>query len=230
MGNVDIGAMILRTTGAFLALLVMTRIMGKKQLSHLTFFNYITGITIGNIAADISSQSERPFWNGMTSLIWWGLLTLFVSAISLKFAHARVVLDGQPTIVIKKGVILEQALSRLRLNLDDLSMLLREQGIFSVREVDYAILEPHGKLSVLKKQEHLMPARGELKLPLKPSFYLPSELIVDGLVVTRNLAELGLDGEWLKNELSGLDPRQVFYAELQADGTLYYQKKEKKKP
>jgi len=90
-------------------------------------------------------------------------------------------------------------------------------------------LEPHGKLSVLKKQEHQMPTRGELKLPLKPSAYLPSELIVDGLVVIRNLAELGLDGEWLKNELSGLDPRQVFYAELQADGTLYYQKKEKKK-
>jgi len=225
MEHIDFLEMISRTTGAFLALLIMTRLMGKKQMSQLTFFNYVTGITIGSIAALIAGDSETPFWNGFVSLIWWSLLTLAVGWISMRFANLRVAIDGQPTIIVKKGTILERAMKRTRLNLDDFSMMLREEGVFSIQEVEYAILEPNGKISVLKKQEQRTPTRRDLRLPISSETYLPSEIICDGRIVEKNLKELGLNAEWLANQLSGTKPEQVFYAELQADGTLYYQKK-----
>lgn len=226
MGEINMVEMILRSTGAFATLLVMTRLMGKKQVSQLTYFNYVTGITIGSIAADIASESETPFWNGWISMIWWALLTIAVGFISLKFPTTRKPIDGQPTIIIKKGVLEEAFLRKSRINLDDLNMMLREKDVFSITDVDYAIMEANGKLSVLKKQNQQTPTREDLKLPDKLFKNLPTELIVDGLLVEKNLTELDLSYTWLQNEMSGLAPEQVFYAELQADGTLYYQKKQ----
>jgi uncharacterized membrane protein YcaP (DUF421 family) len=219
--------MVLRSTGSFLTLLVMTRLMGKKQINQLTFFHYAAGITIGNIAASISSDTDTPFWNGWVSLVWWALLAIGLSYISLKWSSARMVIEGQPTIVIKKGVLEEKALKRLRLSLEDLSMLLREQAIFSIREVDYAILEPNGKMSVLVTQYQKTATRKDLKLPIKTSKYIPTEIIVDGQIVHKNLIELGLNVQWLEKELNGINHRKVYYAELHADGSLFYQLKQK---
>lgn len=148
--QVDFWEMILRSTVSFFVLLALARILGKKQLSHLTFFNYVTGITIGSIAADIAGESESHFFNGLIGLIWWSILTILVGYIGLKSSTARILFDGQPTIVIKVGKILKEALQGTRLNLDDLSMMLRERDIFSIQDVHNAILEPNGKLSVLK--------------------------------------------------------------------------------
>jgi len=133
---------IFRTSITFLILLIMTRLLGKKQLSHLTFFNYVTGITIGSIAAEIVSKPDMPLVSGLTSLIWWTFLTLLVGYIGIKSAKARIAIDGEPTIVIRDGFIIDSALAKTRLNLDDLSMMLRERDAFSIKEVEYAILEP----------------------------------------------------------------------------------------
>jgi uncharacterized membrane protein YcaP (DUF421 family) len=217
---------VLRSTGAFLTLLIMARLMGKRQMGQLTFFNYVTGITIGNIAADISDKIETPFWNGLISLVWWSVLAIAMGFITLRWARARIVIDGQPTIVIKKGNLEEKALKRLRLSLDDLSMMLRQQAIFSIREVDYAIFEPHGKLSVLKTENQKNPTRNDLHLPATNSKYIPTEIIVDGRIVHKNLIELGLNPHWLDKQLKGIKADKVLYAELQADGSLYYQLKQ----
>lgn len=133
---------LLRTFILFITLLVLTRILGKKQMSHLTFFNYFTGITIGSIAANMIRETEEPFWDDFIGLIFWCVLTLLVEYIGLKFSKLRQIIDGQPTIVIKRGVILKASLTSNRVNLDDLLMLLRKQNIFSIKEVEYAILEP----------------------------------------------------------------------------------------
>lgn len=225
LGEINVVEMILRSTGAFATLLVLTRIMGKKQISQLTYFNYITGITIGSIAADIAGESETPFWNGLISMLWWTALTVAVGYISLKFLATRKSLDGQPTIIINKGILEEDFLRKSRINLNDLSMMLREKDVFSITEVDYAIMEANGKISVLKKQTQQTPTREDFNLPDKPLRYLPTELIIDGRLMEKNLTALDLSYTWLQNELSGLPPEQVFFAELQADGTLYYQKK-----
>lgn len=117
----------------------------------MTYFNYITGITIGAVAASITIDTSIDMVDAFVSLIGWSVLTILVGFINLKSPKARIILDGEPTIVIKDGKILEKALKGEKLNMDDLSMLLREQSIFSIQEVNYAVLEPNGQLSVLKK-------------------------------------------------------------------------------
>src|SRR5690625_352044 len=225
--NWDFFEMILRTTGAFLMLLIMTRIMGRKQLSQLTFFNYITGIALGSIAANIAIKTNVHYLDGMTSILWWSLLTILVGYIGLKFPTARVAFDGQPVTVIKQGKILENELGKLRLNVDDVGMLLREQKVFSVNDVENAVFEANGKLSVMLKEEKLPVTKKDQNILTVKPIYIPMELVSDGNIVEKNLKESGISLEWLKKQLRILDLnlKDVFYVELQKDGTLYVDKR-----
>nr|WP_155816455.1 DUF421 domain-containing protein [Bacillus methanolicus] len=194
----------------------------------MTFFTYITGIALGNIAGDMVVHRDIKLIDGVTGLILWALLTFTLEFISLKSSKARVLLDGEPTIVIKNGKILEKAMASNKLNMDDLSMLLRLKNIFSVKDVDYAILEPNGQLSVLKKVELEPVTKKDLKITSSSRLYLPTELIVDGEVVKKNLQELNLSEEWLNQQLllQGIHKLEdVFFAELQSDGSIYIDKK-----
>jgi Predicted membrane protein len=225
--GLSIWEIILKTTLTFFVLFLLTRLLGKKQLSHLTFFNYVTGITIGSIAANIISNMDKPFLPDIVGMIWWYILTALLGYMGLKFNKIRSLIDGQPTIVIKKGLIEKKAMKKNSLNMDDLSMMLREQEVFSITEVDYAILEPDGKLSIMKKplKQHII--KEDMKIPISEPKYLPSEIIVDGKTVERNLLELGLDESWLLQQLHGQNltsVKDVLYAEIQEDGTLYIQK------
>lgn len=227
--GISLTEIIYKTTLTFFALFLLTRLLGKKQLSHLTFFNYVTGITIGSIAANIISNLDKPYLPDLLGMVWWYILTALLGYIGLKFGGLRNLIDGQPTIVIKKGSIVKEALKKSELNMDDLSMMLREQNVFSILEVDYAILEPDGKLSVLKKPQKQQAAKEDLKLPAPELIYLPSEIIVDGKAVKKNLKELGLDENWLKEQLKlqNLNSvKEVLYAEIQGDGKLYIEKME----
>nr|WP_323372905.1 DUF421 domain-containing protein [Tumebacillus lacus] len=209
----------LRTLVGFVVLLMLTRILGKKQISQMTFFTYITGIALGNIAGDMVVHRDITVLDGVTGMVLWAVLTLVVEFASLKSSKARVLLDGEPTIVIKEGRVLERAMASNRLNMDDLSMLLRNKDVFSVGEVDYAILEPNGELSVLKK----------VKPPQNRRRFLPTELIVDGQLVERNLAKLHRTREWLESKLrqEGVESLEdVFFVELQEDGSLYVDRRE----
>lgn len=223
----------IRTITSFVFLLILTRFLGKKQISHITLFNYITGITFGSIAASTAVDTQISMKNGLIGLIIWTILTFLVGKLSLEFPKIRVLLDGEPTIVIKKGRILEEAMKSMHLNMDDLSMLLREKDIFSISEVDYAILEPHGRLSVLKKVENEHVTKKDMKLSTDPRIYMPTEVIVDGQIVTKNLVDLNLSVKWLEKELrkTGLalsQLNQIFYAELQSDGKIHVDKRSDK--
>ena len=143
--------MIARTTGSFFAILFLARIIGKKQLSQLTFFHYVTGITFGSIASEIAAQAETPFWDGIISLFWWGILTIFVSYLTIKFEKFRILFDDKPSIIIQKGTIVSRNVKKARLSNDEVLMMLREQNIFSVSDVEYAVFETNGQLSVMKK-------------------------------------------------------------------------------
>jgi uncharacterized membrane protein YcaP (DUF421 family) len=218
----------IRTTIGFFVLILLTRILGKKQMGQLTIFTYITGIALGNIAGDMVVHRDITIVDGVTGLTLWAILTLFVEYISLKSSKARVLLDGEPTIVIKKGEIIYDKLASQRLNIDDLTMLLRTNNVFSIRDVEYAILEPNGQLSILKKADKEQVTRKDLNLPLNNILYIPTEIIVDGKLVAANLTETGQTREWLDQQLkqAGVNSiNQVLYAELQSDGSLYVSKK-----
>lgn len=218
----------IRTLLGFIVLLILTRALGKKQLSQMTFFTYITGIALGNIAGEMVINKEVKLVAGITAMIIWALLTIAIEQLSLKSAMVRVLFDGEPAIVIKKGKIQIKAMALSKLNMDDLSMLLRDKNVFSIQDVDYAILEPNGKLSVLKKQEAENPTKKDMQIPFQERLYLPTELIVDGKVVEKNLKEQHLTYEWLEEQIKryGIQSiQEVFFAELQSDGTIYLDRK-----
>lgn len=220
----DYYKVLMTTSMSFVILLALTRLLGKKQLSQLTFFNYITGITIGSIAANIVTLEGKEFWKEIFGLFLWCLFTYLVDLIALKLPFTRSVLGGQPTILIKKGSIEYDCLKKMRIDIDHLNMMLREQGIFSSLEVEYAILEPNGELTVLKKSAAQTPNKKDLSVQLDKIKYLPQEIIVDGKVRNKNLNETGLTMEWLMNELKkkGIkDIKDVLYAQLQDDGSLF---------
>jgi uncharacterized membrane protein YcaP (DUF421 family) len=187
--------------------------VGNKQLGQLNVFTYISGIVIGSMVADIILHSDLDFWPSMLGVAFWVILAMFVELLSLKSARFREVVDGQPIILVKKGKIIYKALKKERMNLDDLTMMLRTNNVFSILEVDYAILEPNGDLSVLKKT-------------LNEPKHLPAAVIMDGRVIAKNLKELGLSQKWLDDALSdkGIKNKSdVLYAEIQANGELYIQ-------
>jgi uncharacterized membrane protein YcaP (DUF421 family) len=220
----------IRTLIGFSILLLFTRLTGKKQLSQMTIFTYITGITLGSMIGEMVIHGGVEFIEEIVGVILWGIFSFAVEYVGLKIPFMRVVLDSEPTIVIKRGEIQVKELRKMRLNMDDLTMLLREKDVFSIRDVWYAILEPHGELSIVKKsakQPVLMENMGFQ--PQNPS-YLPGELITDGKLITKNLLEFGKTEEWLLQELSkqGITSiNQVFYAELSEDGVLFTQKNNK---
>ncbi|WP_419960177.1 YetF domain-containing protein [Psychrobacillus sp. BM2] len=216
--------MMLRTTISFLVLLILARLLGKKQLSQLTFFHYITGISIGSISAEIASQKETPFMDGLVALIWWTVLTLLMSYLSLKSPKIRTWIDDEPTIIIKDGEISTKSLKSSRLHMDDLLMMLREQSIFSIQDVHYAVLETNGELSVMKKVGMQEATKQDVKVPLTLPLFMPSEIISDGKIVKKNLDELDLTEDWVMKKLRkhGVDSvSDVFYAQLQTNGSLH---------
>ena len=217
-----------RTIIGFTVLLILTRLLGKKQLGQLTIFTYITGIAMGNIAGDMVVHRDIKLIDGVTGLIIWAFSTYLLELTSLKSSKARVFLDGEPSIVIKKGVIMQKELAAQRLNMDDLTMLLRTNNIFSIQDVDYAILEPNGQLSVLKKSVLESVTKKDMQIQPNNRIYLPTELIVDGRLVRKNLEELNLNNGWIDQQLkqAGINSaKEVFFAELQSDGSLYINKK-----
>lgn len=206
----------------FVLLLLMTRIIGKKFLAQMTFFDFVTGIIIGTIGgAYVTTEIE-----GIYVLISPVILTLLVfitGIITIKSVPARKLIEGEPLVLIQNGKIFEKNLGKLRYNLDDLMMQLREKDIFDLGEVEFAVLETHGQLSVLKKSQNLPVTPKDLRMVTKYKG-ISSEIIRDGKIVEQNLKQNNLNHEWLYNELASRNIRnirEVFLAALSTDGNLY---------
>ena len=153
---------VIKSLIAFAVLLLLTRLLGKKQMNQITYFDYIAGITLGSIAADISVEPAVQVLPGIYSLLVWSTLTFLLSFITQKSYAAGNFFDGQPDIIIKNVKIIKDKIKKAHLNMDDITMLLREKDVFSIKDVDYAILEPHDKLSVLKKSEQSAATKKDL--------------------------------------------------------------------
>ena len=214
----------MRSTLIVVVLLILTRLLGKKQMSQFTYFNYITGVTMGSVAGDFISEVNMPVVDALASLIAICILTELNSFIALKSTSYRKVMDGDDIILIKKGKIIKPALKSCRMSVNILLMLLRQSNTFSVEEVEYAILETNGSLSVMKRQQAQPIIKSDLDIKAEKIKNLPREVISDGKIMKVNLKELNKDEEWLKNELrkNNIESvKDVFYAEVRSDGTLY---------
>jgi len=213
-----------QTLLAFTAILIYTRILGKQQVGQLTFFEYINGITFGSIAAvmatDLDSGSTLIHFTGLTPFAFFTWLASYVVMLS---RPARKLLAGEPTIVIHNGKILEGNMKKMRYNLDELNMQLRQKNVFDIADVEYAILEPNGDLSILLKSQKRPLTPADLQIPTSYEG-IPMELVMDGEIIFQNLQQAGLDENWLMQQLQAqgvTDITQVDYAVLRSDGSLY---------
>ena len=204
--------------------------MERKEISEMTFFNFSSGIAIGSIAGNLAFNHQLSILNGIISLIGWSLLTLLSGRIVIKSKKARKIIDGEPLIVIKNGKIMEKPLRKVNLDLDTLTALLRQKSIFSITEVEYAIFEITGKLSVMKKDNKQPVTKGDMNIVNPQRKLLPTitEVVSDGVINITNLEKLNLNTEWLNEQLlqAGIKTvSDVFYAEVQPDKTLYVDSK-----
>ncbi len=192
-------------------------------MSELTFFDYVVGITIGSIAATLSVQLNQNTMATLAGLGVWALLPIMLAYLCLKNIWIRKVVEGEATVVIENGKILEEYLAKARLSVDDLLTLLRAKNIFNVADVEFALLESNGKLSIQLKSQKLPLTPGDLNLSTKYAG-LPTALIEDGKVLTDALKSLGLTRAWLQFQLGKQnikDPSQVSLAQLDTTGNLY---------
>lgn len=214
---------LIRSLIAFFSLLILVRLMGKQQMSELTFFDYVVGITIGSIAATLSVQLNENTTATLTGMVIWAALPILLAYLSLHNVWIRKIVSGEATVVIKNGKIQEQNLAKIRLSIDDLLAQLRTKNVFNIADVEFAVFETNGMLSVQLKSQKQSLTPSDLKLPTQYAG-LPTDLIIDGKVLPDSLKSLHLTQAWLQYQLSKQnikDFSQVSLAQLDTTGNLY---------
>lgn len=217
----------IRTGILYLLVVVIIRIMGKHQIGQLQPFELVITIMISELAAIPMQDTDIPLLHGIIPILTLLFIQISLSLLTLKNETARRIICGGPSILIEKGKINQPELTRLRYSLSDLLEQLRLKDMPNIADVEYAILETSGKLSIIPKSKKRPVNPEDLKLET-PYEGLPVTLIVDGILKERNLAKLNLSPEWLRTELKKLGLQswdQVLLASLDTTGNLYLQPK-----
>lgn len=213
-----------RVVFSFVVLLIMTRLMGKEHMSQLTFFDYVTGITVGSLAAAVVTDTSLEMIKGIYALILWSLLNILIEFVTLKFDKSRLIISGKPSVLIKGGQIDQKTLAKCKFNTDELNAMLRNKDIFDITEVDYAILETSGELTVLKKPEFEFVTKKDMSIPVKQIKNLPVQIINKGKIIESILTEYNLNADWVHSQakkLGYIDIKDIFYAGINCDGQFF---------
>ncbi|QGQ93769.1 DUF421 domain-containing protein [Paenibacillus psychroresistens] len=213
---------VIRTLVAILVLFFLTKMLGKRQVSQLSLFEYITGITIGSITAYVSLDLDTNWHLGVIALVVWVLVSIGVDYLQLKSKTMRDLIDGKPRILIKSGKILEDNLKKERVTSDDLMMQLRKKNVFLAADVEFAVMEPNGDIDVLLMRENQPLTPKHLGIKVAPGV-ASQAVIMDGKVIGEPLAAAGFSREWLKTELDkiGVSIENVFLGQVDGYGQLY---------
>lgn len=217
----DIIKIILTALFSVVALFIITKIMGHKQVAQLDFFDYISGITIGSIGAELATDLEAP-WQSLIALVVYGVVSFLLSMITSKFAKTRKYINGTPSIIMDNGKLYRKNLKKAKLDLSEFMLLCREQGYFDLNEIQTVVFEQTGKFSILPKSENRPATPLDLKLEVKPS-KIAVEVIMDGRVSDGNLKRMGLNMEWLEKQLKKQgykSEKEIFLAICDSDNQL----------
>ena len=206
---------------SFIVLFVLSRIMGYRAISELSFFDYVVGITIGSVAAEMSTNIDMEWWKGVTAMVIYALLDVLFTVLSQKNVLARQIISGNPIILIYKGKIYKKNLKKARIELNDLLSSARSAGYFNIADVDYAIMETTGKIS-------FQPVA--LKRPLNPKDFnfapqsegLTINVIMDGKIMEDDLADAEIDKKDLIRRVrqQDKDVKNIFLGIMDSNGVL----------
>lgn len=219
----------LRTLLVYVMVLVAIRLMGKREVGQLSVFDLVVAIMIAEIAVIPLGQMNVPLYMALISIAALVGAEIFFSFLCLKKRSLRTIIEGSPSVLIHQGKIMEQEMRKLRYNMDDLLTQLRIKDVVDLSDVEYAILETSGELSVILKSDRQPLTPRDLKMD-PPSVFLPVPLIFDGEIYHENLKSMGLDKSWLHQELlqkKELCPESILFASYHPQREFYISLKEK---
>lgn len=212
---------VVRSILFIIVLFLITKWLGKKQISQLSFFEYVNGITIGSIGAEVVTGLEQKISVGIVAIVTCAAIPFLAGLISLKSKGFRAFIEGKGTVFIKDGKIMEDNLKKERYSTDELLELLRKKNVFQVSDVEFAVLEPTGDLSVFLKKENQPLTPKDLNLSVA-SVKEPQTVIMDGKILDEPLTTIGRSRSWLKTELEklGVSLENVFLGQVNSYGEL----------
>lgn len=202
-------------------LFLIAKWMGHKQMSQLDFFDYITGITIGSIAAELATELENPL-RPLIAMLVYGVVTILLTCITGHFPRARKYINGTPTIVLCDGKLYRKNMKKAKLDLSEFLMLCRQQGYFDLKEIHTAIFEYNGQLTILPRSTCRPVTPDDLHLSPEPA-HIQTEMIMDGKLLSENLKRKNLDSKWLSEQLKSQGyqkPEQIYLALCDDQNTL----------
>lgn len=223
----------LRAFMSLLTLFLVTKMLGKKQVSQMSLFDYVIGISIGNFAAEMTINLDSHFLNGTLAVVIFGLVAYIVSYGTMKSIKMRRYFMGVPTIVVQHGKLLFDNMKKIKFDINDLLQECRTNGYFNLEEIEYAIMETNGKISILPKVEHRPPTTKEMNIK-PPKQGLCACLIIDGKVMKKNLATINKSEKWLEKELKQkgyTDKENILLATLDVNEKfIVYEKNQEEEP
>lgn len=227
----NITEMLLRTFVTFFVLYILSRVLGKKLISRMTFFDFVAGVTLGSIAGTYIYSKNISIFVGLSGLICFALLAYILDMGTFKFFHFRKIANGEPMVLIQGGVIKEKEMAKAHLTMNELLFLLRKKDVFYLDEVDLAIFETDGTLSVLKKVDNqpltLIEEHNHQKAIPRGLTYT---LLMDGVIIEENLKAAGKNKEWLLSTLKAYgysDVSEVSICQIDQLDQVYIDKKDK---
>jgi len=214
---------LIRSFSAFFILMVIARVLGKQTLSNMNFHEFVTAVILGATAANFAFNEKIEVVHLLISLAVFTMTSYVLSKLFLKFRKFKMWTEGAPTVLIEGGYILEDNLKKNNMTLDSLNQQLRQKEIFNIEDVEYALLEINGKLSVQKKKELQAVTLKDLQLNADNAVQFPIELVIDGQLLIDNLNSNHISESWINSQLKarGKKLENVFYAVKSSNGQLY---------
>lgn len=184
---------------SFLVLFFLAKIMGHRQIAQLSVFDYINGITIGSIAAELATELEKPL-RPLLAMVIYALLTVLLEALALKYQRLRKFISGTPSIILDNGKLYRENMKKARLDLTEFLIQCRQQGYFDLGAIQTAVYESDGRLTILPEAERRPATPEDLGVaPEKEQFF--TEVIMDGRILGGNLQRMGVNETWLEKQL-----------------------------
>lgn len=217
--------------GSILAIFILTKLMGYRQMSQMSMFDYIIGITIGSIAAEMATSLEKNFIQPLTAMIVYAVAALTLAFITSKSIKARRVIEGEPLVLLSHGELYRCNLKKAKMDVAEFLVQCRVNGYFDVSKLECAILEGNGKISFLPKVEDRPLTPSDMQITPAQD-YMVANVILDGKVMEENLRHMGKDEKWLHGQITALGAKQeedVLLATCdRSDKVTVYLKKNKK--
>ncbi|MBR1390785.1 MAG: DUF421 domain-containing protein [Lachnospiraceae bacterium] len=193
---------------SFIVIFLLAKLMGYRQMSQMSMFDYINGITIGSIAAEMATSLEESFVQPLTAMVVYAILTLFLSLLTSKSIRARRFVEGEPLVLVNNGEMYRDNLRKAKIDVTELLVQCRINGYFDISKIQTAVLEGNGKISFLPKVSDRPATPADMQLSPQQD-YMVANVILDGKIMKKNLQHTGNDEKWLRKQIQGQGAKKI---------------------